>query len=47
LQQRAALEQDLMSRNDGGTAGQRARDIHQWIYDDDDGEHPPPFTQAS
>jgi hypothetical protein len=46
-QLRTALEQELGSRNDGGAARRRARDVHRRICDDDGGDLPPLFTRAS
>jgi hypothetical protein len=47
VQLRVALEQELGSRNKGGTARRRARDVHRCICDDNGGDHPPLFTRAS
>jgi hypothetical protein len=47
VQPRAALEQELVSHNNGGAARRRARDVHRRICDNDGGDQPPLFAWAS
>jgi hypothetical protein len=47
VQLHTALEQEFGSRNDGGVARRRARNIHRRIYDDDGGDHPSLFARVS